>query len=105
MLRLLGVSIDGPYPVLILEYCEGGSLDKLVQDSKFKPSLALHLELISGIARGMLHLHKNNIIHRDLAARNILVRTCSRVWCTTDRAAAVRQSAQDLRLRSIAARR
>jgi serine/threonine protein kinase len=26
-----------------------------------------------GIARGMLHLHLNNIVHRDLAARNVLV--------------------------------
>jgi serine/threonine protein kinase len=29
--------------------------------------------LIRGIAAGMLHLHKHNIIHRDLAARNILL--------------------------------
>jgi serine/threonine protein kinase len=28
-----------------------------------------------GIARGMLHLHLNNIVHRDLAARNVLVRS------------------------------
>jgi serine/threonine protein kinase len=31
------------------------------------------IELVKGIARGMLHLHKHNIIHRDLAARNILL--------------------------------
>jgi serine/threonine protein kinase len=29
--------------------------------------------LIQGIAAGMLHLHKHNIVHRDLAARNILL--------------------------------
>jgi hypothetical protein len=73
VLRLLGVSIDGPYPVLVLEYCESGSVDKFVQDAHFKPSLSVQLELISGIARGMLHLHKNSIIHRDLAARNVLL--------------------------------
>jgi serine/threonine protein kinase len=29
----------------------------------------------TGIASGMYHLSKNNIVHRDLAARNILVNT------------------------------
>jgi serine/threonine protein kinase len=31
------------------------------------------IQLIQGIAAGMLHLHKHNIVHRDLAARNILL--------------------------------
>jgi serine/threonine protein kinase len=31
------------------------------------------IELIQGIAAGMFHLHKHNIVHRDLAARNILL--------------------------------
>jgi serine/threonine protein kinase len=31
------------------------------------------IELVKGIARGMLHLHKHNIVHRDLAARSILL--------------------------------
>jgi serine/threonine protein kinase len=31
------------------------------------------IRLVRGIAAGMLHLHKHNIVHRDLAARNILL--------------------------------
>jgi serine/threonine protein kinase len=31
------------------------------------------VNLVKGIARGMRHLHRHNIIHRDLAARNILL--------------------------------
>jgi serine/threonine protein kinase len=31
------------------------------------------IRLIQGIAAGMFHLHKHNIVHRDLAARNILL--------------------------------
>jgi serine/threonine protein kinase len=31
------------------------------------------MHLVRGIAAGMLHLHKHNIVHRDLAARNILL--------------------------------
>jgi serine/threonine protein kinase len=50
-----------------------GSLDKLLYDSNVKLSDEHKMRLIQGIAAGMLHLHKHNIIHRDLAARNILL--------------------------------
>jgi serine/threonine protein kinase len=50
-----------------------GSLDKLLFDSNVKLSEEHKIRLIRGIAVGMLHLHKHNIIHRDLAARNILL--------------------------------
>lgn len=33
----------------------------------------LELEIIKGIAAGMLHITSEKIVHRDLAARNILV--------------------------------
>jgi serine/threonine protein kinase len=50
-----------------------GSLDKLLYDSNVKLSEEDKFRLIQGIASGMLHLHKHNIVHRDLAARNILL--------------------------------
>jgi serine/threonine protein kinase len=42
-------------------------------DKKEQISDQQKLEWIRGIAAGMLHLHKHNIVHRDLAARNILL--------------------------------
>jgi serine/threonine protein kinase len=48
-------------------------LDKLLFDSNEKLSEEHKIRLIRGIAAGMLHLHKHNIVHRDLAARNILL--------------------------------
>ncbi len=38
-----------------------------------KIPIELEFKLLNGIARGMFHLHSENIIHRDLAARNILL--------------------------------
>jgi serine/threonine protein kinase len=73
VVQVFGISRDGPHPVLILEYCDGGSLDSLLYDTSYSLSLAQQLEIIHGVAKGMLHLHKSNIIHRDLAARNVLV--------------------------------
>jgi serine/threonine protein kinase len=48
-------------------------LDKLLLDRTKPLSDEDKMNLVKGIARGMLHLHNHNIIHRDLAARNILL--------------------------------
>jgi serine/threonine protein kinase len=50
-----------------------GSLDKLLFGSNVSLSEEHKMRLVRGIAAGMLHLHKHNIVHRDLAARNILL--------------------------------
>jgi len=73
VIQMFGISIDGPQSVLILEYCSGGSLDKLLFNSGQVLSNERKLDLVRGIARGVYHLHKHNIVHRDLAARNILL--------------------------------
>jgi len=57
----------------VLEYCAGGSLDKLLFQTNVTLSDEHKIRLVRGISAGMLHLHKNNIVHRDLAARNILL--------------------------------
>ena len=66
----LGVCKD-PLSV-VTEFMEGGSLLNLIQSqSKFEDET--NYKIIFGIARGMLHLHSENIIHRDLATRNVLL--------------------------------
>lgn len=72
VVQLLGVSVDGGSPEMVLEFCPSGSLDTLLQ-SQVPLNDEQKVKLALGIARGMLHLHLNNIIHRDLAARNILL--------------------------------
>ncbi len=57
--------------MMIMEFCDGGSLDSLV--FKKNPPMNEKIHLLSGIAKGIYHLHKNKIVHRDLAARNVLV--------------------------------
>jgi serine/threonine protein kinase len=60
------------FTFVLVSICEG-SLDKLLFDSDQPLKEEEKLNFVKGIARGMLHLHKHNIIHRDLAARNILL--------------------------------
>jgi len=73
VVQVFGVSLDGPQPVIVMEYCAGGSLDTLLFDSNLKLSDEQKIRFVRGIALGMLHLHEHNIVHRDLAARNILL--------------------------------
>jgi len=63
-----------PHSGILLEYCKGGSLDKLLYDTSKDITNTYKMSLIKGIAMGMDHLHKANILHKDLASRNILVR-------------------------------
>jgi serine/threonine protein kinase len=65
--------MDGPQPILVMEYCGGGSLDKLLFVSNQPLSEKEKINFVRGIAAGMLHLNNHNIVHRDLAARNILI--------------------------------
>lgn len=48
-------------------------MDKIVFDHSRPLTVQQQLTLVAGIARGILHLHNNNVVHRDIAARNVLV--------------------------------
>jgi serine/threonine protein kinase len=67
-----GLSVEEEKPYIVLEYCEGGSLDKLLANTLLNQNE--QRALVLGIAMGLVHLHENKIIHRDLASRNVLVR-------------------------------
>ncbi len=73
LVQTFGVSLDGAYPCIVLEFCGGGSLDSLVFNHENTVTDAKRKELALKIAYGLIHLHNNNVVHRDLAARNILV--------------------------------
>ncbi|KAG6511099.1 hypothetical protein ZIOFF_029152 [Zingiber officinale] len=78
LVRLLGSCIEGDERLIILEYMENKSLDRFIFDKTKSPLLnwQKRLEIINGIARGLLYLHQDSIlrvIHRDLKLSNILL--------------------------------
>ncbi len=75
VVQLLGFSVhpETNSIILIIEFCEGGSLDTLLYDKQEDSSLHTKLQWLTGAAKGLNHLHSNNIVHRDVAARNVLV--------------------------------
>lgn len=56
---------------IVLEYCNGGSLSKLLKHYKFDENMIRNY--ISQILDGLEYLHIHNIIHRDIKCANILM--------------------------------
>jgi len=70
----LDVAIDAePYPYIVLEYAEGGSLEDWILRQPDDRRKLNPFELMQGIARGMAEAHRHDIHHRDLKPANILL--------------------------------
>lgn len=78
LVRLVGYCTEGEEKILVYEYLPNKSLDVFLFDSKEKAKLSwgIRFDIIQGIARGLLYLHRDSclrVIHRDLKVSNILL--------------------------------
>ncbi|KAL8112888.1 hypothetical protein AgCh_020261 [Apium graveolens] len=78
LVRLLSCSIEGDEKLLIYEYMTNKSLDRFIYDADKRSQLGWNkrLDIIHGIARGILYLHEDSrlkIIHRDIKPSNVLL--------------------------------
>ena len=64
------VTVDVPVMV-VLEYCENGSLHKYLNESQL--SLHEQLQLATDCVQGLSYLSSRKFVHRDIAARNVLL--------------------------------
>ena len=71
VVRLIGVVTSGDPLLVVLEYCEGGSLERFLNECIITPDRQLKFSI--DCAKGMTYLTSLNFVHRDLAARNVLV--------------------------------
>lgn len=75
ILQLYGVSFTPQGMYLVNEYCNGGSLRMLLNDTSVMLSPLIQVSLALDIAEAMKYLHSHHppIIHRDLKSHNIFV--------------------------------
>ncbi|XP_039168071.1 G-type lectin S-receptor-like serine/threonine-protein kinase At1g61480 isoform X1 [Eucalyptus grandis] len=71
LVKLMGYCIEGEEKILVYEYLSNKSLDTFLFDSRKKAELdwGKRFQIIQGIARGLLYLHRDScrrVIHRDL---------------------------------------
>eukprot|EP00039_Didymoeca_costata_P014830 m.245056 g.245056 ORF g.245056 m.245056 type:complete len:1352 (+) comp16106_c0_seq35:215-4270(+) len=76
VVALIGVVTRGHPRLIIMDYCEHGSLFAVLERKKRGETIYLEFfQAAMDIAKGMAHLAEANYVHRDLAARNVLVNT------------------------------
>lgn len=71
IVSLEGVCLQEPNLCLVLEYCRGGSLNRVLAGRKIRPDILVNWAI--QIAKGMDYLHRGapiSLIHRDLKSSN-----------------------------------
>ena len=68
----LGEADEGK-AILVIEYCQKGSLTDLIELKAKEVERGQFLRLAADIARGMQFIHAKGLIHRDLKPDNVLM--------------------------------
>ncbi|KAG7333840.1 hypothetical protein KOW79_002247 [Hemibagrus wyckioides] len=74
IIRLEGVCLEEPNLCLVMEYAQGGTLNRTLTGRRIPPHILVNWAV--QIAKGMQYLHEEAavpIIHRDLKSSNILI--------------------------------
>lgn len=71
IVRFIDADSEAERPYMVVEYCEGGALDKA---DLTQLSILERLRLFRGICAGIAYAHGKGVVHRDLKPANIFLR-------------------------------
>jgi serine/threonine protein kinase len=74
LISFVDVAVTGqPFPYLVLEYVNGGSLEEwILKKEEDRPAFDRRV-VIEGVVRGLAEAHEHGIAHRDMKPANILL--------------------------------
>jgi len=73
ILRFRGLFVNAQGYHLLTDFVSGGTLRKLLKDSKVDLTNRQRVKIALDISRGMAFLHSGNVLHRDLKSKNVLL--------------------------------
>jgi serine/threonine protein kinase len=73
VLQIIDVGCDNRLHYIVMEYLEGGDAERLRLANQGKLSINQALRIICDATRGVVALHRQNLIHRDIKPQNILL--------------------------------
>src|SRR5581483_10171244 len=72
IVRVEDIQLEGPVPFMVLELCERGSLDDLLEQHPHGLDVELVHSIATSILRALAFAHQEGVIHRDVKPANIL---------------------------------
>jgi hypothetical protein len=80
VVRLIDSGAVGSIFYFLLEYCNGGAVDKLMEKLGKRLTLDEAGPIMLQALEGLAYLHEKGIVHRDLKPQNILLTGSERNW-------------------------
>ena len=78
IVKSLGYCLHPRFSVLVYEFLEGGSLDKVLTDDTRATMFdwERRVKVVKGVASALYHMHHGcfpPIVHRDISSKNVLI--------------------------------
>ncbi len=74
LVKIHGAVLDGDgRPALVMQYCDGPTLEKILAEKGSDATLSARLRLLADVARGLSAFHEAGNIHRDIKPANVIV--------------------------------
>ena len=72
-IKFYGYSIDGTEVSILMQYAQNGCLRNILRKPVPAYDNTAKQKILVGVARGLVHLHKNKLLHRDIKPENVML--------------------------------